>query len=339
MELFYYPTMSNDGTYQLIDKESLLTINKASEEESQLVFNPAIGDVKASVYTLLTGNLVISMMDACFREPFTITRNAYPVNDMYILSFDVSANAKLNLFSSATSELVLSKQAAQRYRYVEVRISRAYLLKIILDLATETSSPWAKVIIANETFLERFHLLAEEFKVLDGIFEMFVDPQRTNKINTALLENRIHAILFSFLDRLFKDEVGRTNKPEEHDHQKILEVQVAIKNNISNKYKIPELSAMCNMCPTKFKQLFKRVTGNSVSVFYNELRMEKALDWLTINPHGNVSELAYDLGYKSLSHFTAAFKNHYGYAPTIIFKQTGQHSSWNLGSIRVGKSA
>jgi AraC-like DNA-binding protein len=339
MELFYYPTMSNDGTYQLIDNESLLTINKASEEESKLVFSPHAGDVKASVYTLLTGNLVISMMDACFREPFSITRNAYPVNDMYILSFDVSANAKVNLFSSATTALVLSKQAAQRYRYIEVRISRAYLLKMVLDLTIEKSSSWAKVIATNETFQERFHLLTEEFKLLESVFELFVDSQQTGKINTALLENKIHGVLFSFLDRLFKDEIGRANKTEEHDHQKILEVQTVIKNNIANKYKIPELSTMCNMCPTKFKQLFKRITGNSVSVFYNELRMEKALDWLNKNPQGNISELAYDLGYKSLSHFTAAFKNYYGYAPTIIFKQMNQANTWRLKEVRVGKSA
>jgi len=338
MKLFYYPTMSNDGNYQLEGKEPLL-INKPSPDESQLVFNPNLGEVKASVYTLLTGNLVVSIMDACFKDPFTITRKAYPVNDMYLLSFDISANAQVNLFSSATSAHALSKQAAQKYRHIEVRISRAYLLKIIFDLAIEKTRSWAKVIAANETFQECFHLLAEEFKLLESVFKLFIDPQRTGKINTVLLENKIHGVLFSFLDRLFKDEIGTANKTEEQDRQKILEVQLMIKSNVTNKYKIPELSVMCNMCPTKFKQLFKRITGNSVSVFYNELRMGKALDSLNKNPYANISELAYDLGYKSLSHFTAAFKNYYGYPPTVIFKQMDQTKTWSLKSIRVGKSA
>ena len=67
--------------------------------------------------------------------------------------------------------------------------------------------------------------------------------------------------------------------------------------------------------------------------------MEKALDWLNINPHGNISELAYDLGHKSLSHFTTAFKSYYGYSPTSIFKHVGQNNSWSLAGIQVGRSA
>ncbi|WP_257670451.1 helix-turn-helix domain-containing protein [Parapedobacter tibetensis] len=316
MELFYYPTMSGECVYQSGPDNRFDSIPER------------MGDFKEGIYTLNTGNLVVAMLKRKFHQPLLITRKALPVNDLYILSFNVtqSGDGPMELgncyFASATSELRQQKNAGDTQLAIEIHLSRAYLLKILNDLDPNTDSRWVTVLKDNETFQNKVTPFMDDFTILENVFELVEQTNEGQQLNTMLLENKVSALVLSVIEHLLKKNTVNEVSIADTDYKKIKEVQTLIQEDLGNKYRIDELSARCNMCPTKFKQLFKRFTGYSLSSFYNSLRMEQALAWLSTHAQGSISELAYYLGYKSLSHFTTAFKNHYGHAPSIMQKKT-----------------
>jgi AraC-like DNA-binding protein/ligand-binding sensor protein len=64
-----------------------------------------------------------------------------------------------------------------------------------------------------------------------------------------------------------------------------------------------------------FCKLFKKVTGINFTEYVSRLRTEKAKN-LLLNPNLRVSEIAYEVGFQSLTHFNRVFKQITGESPT-----------------------
>jgi len=62
-------------------------------------------------------------------------------------------------------------------------------------------------------------------------------------------------------------------------------------------------------------KLFKRHTGVNFTEYVSRLRIEKACELLA-NPNLRISEIAYDIGFQSLTHFNRVFRKLTGEAPT-----------------------
>ena len=64
-----------------------------------------------------------------------------------------------------------------------------------------------------------------------------------------------------------------------------------------------------------FCKMFKKATGLTFTEYLGRLRVEKAKH-LLLNPHLRISEIAYDVGFKSLTHFNRVFRRVVGQSPT-----------------------
>lgn len=64
-----------------------------------------------------------------------------------------------------------------------------------------------------------------------------------------------------------------------------------------------------------FCKLFKKVTGVNFTEYVSRVRVEKSKN-LLINPNLRVSEIAFEAGFQSLTHFNRVFKNVVGESPT-----------------------
>ena len=64
-----------------------------------------------------------------------------------------------------------------------------------------------------------------------------------------------------------------------------------------------------------FCKLFKKVTGINFTEFVSRTRVEKAKN-LLLNPNLRISEIAYEVGFQSLTHFNRVFKKVVGESPT-----------------------
>lgn len=66
-----------------------------------------------------------------------------------------------------------------------------------------------------------------------------------------------------------------------------------------------------------FCKMFKKGTGLTFTEYLGRVRIEKA-NTLLLNPHLRISEIAYDVGFQSLTHFNRVFRQICGQSPTAF---------------------
>ena len=64
-----------------------------------------------------------------------------------------------------------------------------------------------------------------------------------------------------------------------------------------------------------FCKIFKKSTGTHFTDYLSRVRVEKARN-LLLNPNLRISEIAYEVGFQSLTHFNRVFKKLLGQSPT-----------------------
>lgn len=78
---------------------------------------------------------------------------------------------------------------------------------------------------------------------------------------------------------------------------------------------IPDIAKELNTNPTLLKRGFKLIHGTTIAQFHREKRLEKAKD-LLLDSDTPLAMIAEECGYKSISHFSRAFKKHFGVNPS-----------------------
>lgn len=92
-------------------------------------------------------------------------------------------------------------------------------------------------------------------------------------------------------------------------------IKAVIEENLSNEqFGVSELAQELAMSRSSLLRKVKQYTGSSVSQFIREQRLEQAMELLEKNTD-TVSEIAYQVGFKSTSYFIRCFREHYGYPP------------------------
>ena len=78
---------------------------------------------------------------------------------------------------------------------------------------------------------------------------------------------------------------------------------------------LTQVARFANTSPFYFCKLFKQGTGLTFTKFLSYIRIENAKN-LLINPQIRVSEVAYEVGFQSLTHFNRVFQKILGQSPT-----------------------
>ena len=99
------------------------------------------------------------------------------------------------------------------------------------------------------------------------------------------------------------------------DRRAVARITEYANNHLSQNFLLSELAAESYMSVSKFKYVFKAVTGQTFSGYITQKRMERACELLT---HSNlyVAEIAYRLGYKNAGSFSVQFKKYTGILPS-----------------------
>ncbi|WP_373059480.1 helix-turn-helix domain-containing protein [Zunongwangia sp. H14] len=83
--------------------------------------------------------------------------------------------------------------------------------------------------------------------------------------------------------------------------------------------KLPVIAAEVGGSPSKIKNIFKRVYGDSIYAYHLRKRLEKA--YLLIQETSTpINEIAEECGFKSFSHFSRSFKKEFGFNPSEVRK-------------------
>lgn len=98
-------------------------------------------------------------------------------------------------------------------------------------------------------------------------------------------------------------------KPNETEFKKV------IKQNIYANLTIKELALLTHLSESSFKRKFKEVFNESPKKYLTRKKLERAAELLKSNTD-RVSEIAYDVGFDSVSAFNRNFTIHFGKSPS-----------------------
>ena len=103
---------------------------------------------------------------------------------------------------------------------------------------------------------------------------------------------------------------------EERQEQPIItRAKQFIHDHLTEKLTLNQVARAVNATRFHFCKLFKQATGTHFTAYLARVRIERAKN-LLLNPNLRVSEIAYDSGFQSLTHFNRAFKKIQGDSPS-----------------------
>ncbi len=179
------------------------------------------------------------------------------------------------------------------------------------------------------------HLCAEPIRISDKGISKFEDAARQmledgctpGDLRAArhwfdklpvMTSDRAHAVetmlqlfgaqLGEYAERLFLQTVD--GEPES-----VKRARQFITGHLTEPMALDEVSRHAGVSPFHFCKVFKRATGMTFTEFVNRARVERAKR-LLLKPQARITEVAYDVGFQSLSQFNRSFRRVTANSPT-----------------------
>ncbi len=141
-------------------------------------------------------------------------------------------------------------------------------------------------------------------------------------MNRLYLEGKTLELLTYSFSQFFSPEAIWKNESHFSDEevQQLDRAKVLISMDLQNPPRLQEVARRVGLSHTKLNQSFRELFGTTVFGYLRELRLNRAKTLLD-NGTMNVTEVAYEVGYSSLSHFAKSFKDHHGISPGAYMRK------------------
>lgn len=155
---------------------------------------------------------------------------------------------------------------------------------------------------------------------MSRILDEMIKNMDRNSFDTAL---SLHASVLNLILQIVKiASISNINPPadmRQEDLVNLLSVRNLLKSRLRNPPAIPEIARYCGCSESKLKITFKQVFGKSIYQYVQYLRMLEAQK-LFLTGKFNISQVAEQVGYINLTHFSKAFEKHCGTKPAAFIK-------------------
>ncbi|NVJ62013.1 MAG: response regulator [Gammaproteobacteria bacterium] len=156
----------------------------------------------------------------------------------------------------------------------------------------------------------------------DYVIKPFSSPELIARIGSHLAQKQRLA------QKLYLDFQQQRAKPvegisfESDDERFLQRLYSKINENLNNEgFTVSELSSILNLSQSKLSRKCKKLLNCSPAQLIKRRRLETSFELLTTHS-SSVSEVAYAVGFQSLSAFSRAFSEHFGYPPTRAKSKT-----------------
>lgn len=169
-----------------------------------------------------------------------------------------------------------------------------------------------------ESFTQVFPLSVRKRTVLDQL----LNHSYSGSLENIYVNARIHELLLyalAFLDTEKEEVFTCKFLADEQGRERILMARDILLEHIGDPITIKDLSRKVAMNECYVKKGFKEVFGTTIFDYYQQQRMEHA-KYLLYEKGYSVTDVSAQLGYSSISHFSAAFKKHTGIKPCELLQ-------------------
>jgi AraC-like DNA-binding protein len=157
--------------------------------------------------------------------------------------------------------------------------------------------------------------------------EMLADDKSASEIHTAKVYfdrqpttvaehyNAAKIVLASFAAQLAENAHRMLFAQATHEPDVVRNAKAFIHDHLAENLSLEAVANAVNVSLFHFCKLFKKATGLTFTDFVNHARVEKARRML-MRPSCRITEVAYDVGFQSLSHFNRSFRRITSESPT-----------------------
>lgn len=144
---------------------------------------------------------------------------------------------------------------------------------------------------------------------------LFERLERRHLIDGTEVEEQV----MRFLTAVLRSAYGAARKTSP-SREAVEEAKRCIAARPEENLPLRSLAARAQLSPYQLCREFRAVTGMTITRYRHSLRLRIALDRL--RGRVDLTELAFDLGYSSHSHFTYVFRHHFGVTPSCYRART-----------------
>ncbi len=134
--------------------------------------------------------------------------------------------------------------------------------------------------------------------------------------------------LFSYFIRFAKEAMifrGTSSTRDLRLHSIIQKAMGLIEENYYKPLSIEDIAAACAICSSHLNVLFKKETGTTVYQYLLNIRMKKAKELLRSGA-GNITEVAFKVGFNDSNYFSRMFKMRVGLSPREYLNKIDRES-------------
>ena len=198
-------------------------------------------------------------------------------------------------FSTIPKSLKAALQIREAIEY-HIRREAGKMLKVKIGIAFSPS------IEPDSDFLEEACRLAWSLCFAAGINQIVISAQIKEQFYSQNLEARLEDKNLKLLN--YKSE------------QCLAQVMKIIEDRYKEDLKIGHFCLRIGESRSQFYRKILEVTGLPPVELVKEFRLQKAIELMNRRQDRNISEIAYESGFNSLSYFSRQFKNRYGLLPS-----------------------
>jgi len=152
---------------------------------------------------------------------------------------------------------------------------------------------------------------------------------RETYFSTRVISNRQHESVVKLLS-IFAQHLSMLSnqvivQQENSEPPVISRAKEYILEHQTEELSLSQVAKAVNTSTFYFCKMFKKITGINFTDYVSRVRVEKAKN-LLLNPNLRISEIAFEVGFQSLTHFNRVFKKILGQSPTEYRAQlAGNH--------------
>ncbi|OMQ10473.1 AraC family transcriptional regulator [[Flexibacter] sp. ATCC 35103] len=222
--------------------------------------------------------------------------------NLLVIDSSLDTNYKIKAGSRSHAFCIFIKKTRMAYFAKKNNINFKNINKI-------TNSSKNTIIRFDRMSDESYHLIEElqRFKPGGPVYDLNI-------------RGTVHLLLSNFFKKMSATRIiiQTVNKL---DLERIIETQMFLINNIEESFPSIETMALkANMSESKFKNLFKKITGKTPNTFFMENKLLEAKKLLEENQL-SVSQISDKLSFTNNSYFASKFKAHFGLSPKMFANQ------------------
>ncbi|MSU62931.1 MAG: AraC family transcriptional regulator [Pedosphaera sp.] len=222
------------------------------------------------------------------------------------------------------------RHAGERHQFITVEFSREFLVRHFADTVNDLL-PLVSAVVRNSACRSQIGVPERLPTTLAQLIESLRHPPVFAPAQAVWFQCKALELAAQLFFRPAAGELFCTRQ-QRAALERVERARAVLREKFSSPPSLEELGRQVGCSPFYLSRTFSQETGMTIQQYLRQIRMERAAELLRTG-RGNVTEVALEVGYNSLSHFSAAFHQTFGCCPGLYPLKTQTQRAAESGVI------